>query len=402
MAFRIGSSAIRGEIDNRLRDHVTGRVWIKGCEQPIRLDLRGNCLRDIAGLRFTFECSPTETLSHPEHLRPMQEGVVGDMTASRKVNTWTIPFEEAWQMRKEGKEVPVKKANCMYLEWYSDANGRVVLETVDFRITKMSEPAWRMTPEGNQQQQGDNVEAIADFINRVNEALEQQHEKWSPEEDEETDEFEWEQMFRESDERTERYGKVIEKYLGHPDAEKLIAREMGWEWLDDALDADERGAFKEEKAAAEKEMADLPPLEPNPETEGVDWIRTDDGDIEHPLAHRAAEASHSMWKQCDELGLLGANGDEDIADMTFQAHMISAKLAGALNGLAYRTLPDPGFVVACTKRALKYVGATLSAMRKVEERRVLDVDRLQEFRKELFEVRQEMLTLMKRYREELG
>jgi len=397
MAFRIGSSAIKGEIDNRLRDHVMGCVWVEGCKQPLRLNLRGNCLRDIAGCRFTFECSPTESLSHPSDLNAEQDGVVGDMTASRKTRAWTVPIEEALRMKREGKDVPEKMANCLYLEWFSRANGRVVLETVNFRITDISEPEWRMTAEEEGHQQESNVEAMADFMQRLDEAIEQQREQWSPEDDKPMDEFEWERELRESDARTEKYGELLEKYDGHPNAERLVAREMGWDRLDDLLDADERGVFDEEKAAIEEP----PPLEPIPETEGVDWIRTEDGRTKHPLAHRAAEASHKIWDKCNSQGLLGEDGDEDIADLTFQAHMLSAKLAGALNGLAYRRVPDQGFVVAYLKRALKFFDMTMTAIHRVLEKQTLDAVLLQEFRKELFQIREEILNLMTRYRGEL-
>ena len=41
MALRIADSVIRGEIDNRLRDHVVGRIWVEGLEDPVRLNLEG-------------------------------------------------------------------------------------------------------------------------------------------------------------------------------------------------------------------------------------------------------------------------------------------------------------------------------------------------------------------------
>jgi len=335
-------------------------------------------------------------MKHPEDLHVMQEGAVGDMTASHRVKDLSVPLEEARRMKEMGQEVPFKMANCLYLEWFSQANGRVVLETVDFRITELSEPEWRMTPDEEYEQRASNVEAIKDFIQRLDQAIEQRRSEWSPDDDKAMDEFEWENFLRESDQRTERYGEVIEKHQGHPEAEKLIAREMGWDWLDDAMDADERGAFKEDRS----DMEEIPPLEPIPESEGVDWIRTDEGTVRHPLAYRAAEASVRLWRECDALGLLGQGGDEDVADMAFQGHMISAKLAGALNGLAYREEPDAGFVVAYLKRALKFFDTTMAAIRKVEERQVIESSLLQKHRQEFFEIREEILKLMNRYRQQ--
>src|SRR5947209_16989093 len=104
---------------------------------------------------------------------------------------------------------------------------------------------------------------------------------------------------RESDARTDKYMKLFEKYEGHPDRDKLVAREMGWTWLEEALEADERGALPE------PEPMDLPELVPNPLTEGVDWVRDEAGHIRHPLAMRASETAAAMWRHCKDKGLLG-------------------------------------------------------------------------------------------------
>ena len=52
----------------------------------------------------------------------------------------------------------------------------------------------------------------------------------------EWDEVRYEQFLRESDVLTEKYGLLLEKYADHPDSERIIAREMGWSWLEEALD----------------------------------------------------------------------------------------------------------------------------------------------------------------------
>src|SRR6266566_1778024 len=100
----------------------------------------------------------------------------------------------------------------------------------------------------------------------------------------------------ESDARTDKYMKLFEKYEGHPDREKIVAREMGWTWLEEALEADERGALPK------REREEIPPLEPNPLTEGVEWVRDKDGHIHHPLTKRAFESGVAMWHFCDDRG----------------------------------------------------------------------------------------------------
>lgn len=54
MAWRIDEQVIRGEIDNRARGRVVGRIWLSGRTEPVELDLAGNCWRDLAGRRLEF------------------------------------------------------------------------------------------------------------------------------------------------------------------------------------------------------------------------------------------------------------------------------------------------------------------------------------------------------------
>ena len=84
--------------------------------------------------------------------------------------------------------------------------------------------------------------------------------------------------------------------------------------------------------------------------------------------------------------------------MIFQAHMVAAKLAGALNGLAYREESDGGFVVASLKRALQYFDPAMKGADTVEKKQIVDPQSLQLFRHELFAIRDEILVLMKKYR----
>ena len=216
---------------------------------------------------------------------------------------------------------------------------------------------------------------------------------FDPENEQPLDEFGYEKLMRESDARTDKYIELLKKYEGHPDQEKIVAREMGWTWLEEALEADERGALPP------REEIEVPPLEPNPITEGVDWARDKDGHTRHPLTKRAFESAMAMWHFCDESGLLGENGDADLRRMIFQFQTAGAKIAGALDGLAYdEDLRAGGFIVAALKRALNYLHQSVSAAEKVAGKNLLDSERLESFRADLFEVREEILRLMKRFR----
>ena len=55
MAWRIHDNVQRGEVDNRERGVVRGKVWLRGVAEPVVLDLKGNACADLAGCLLTFE-----------------------------------------------------------------------------------------------------------------------------------------------------------------------------------------------------------------------------------------------------------------------------------------------------------------------------------------------------------
>ena len=396
MAWRLDKSVIKGEIDNRVAGRVTGRIWLLNRPEPIVLELKGNGYRDLAGSLLRFE-NPRPDEGDDTRLQPLQVGEVGDMTASRKVRVLDLPVEEAYLKKKRGEEVPEHMGNCVYLEWFSRANGRVVIESVDYR-TEITGRAWTMSEAQEDAQRTANAGAMGRWMERLGEALEQRREEADePGEDRPMNEYEWEMFLRESDQRTDKLAEVEEKYRDHPDAERLIAREMGWDWLEEALDADRKGVFDEERKARAMEPDE--PLEPNPLTEGTDWVRRENGRIVHPLQDRAFQISTTLWRECKEQGLLENGGNPGLRDMLLQAQTLSAKLAGALNALAYRDgPPDGGFIVAYLKRALVYLNEALAAAQAVEEAGLLDPTRLDRFRQDLLGIREEMYALMEKYR----
>ena len=395
MALRIHEQVVRGDLDNRLRGRVRGQIWLVGRDQPITLELSGNCLRDLAGCLINFSNpNPSAGANAQSDLAPSQEGIAGEITASHRVRVFDVPLEEAIQISREGGTPPEHMANSLYIEWFSDASGRVVIESADY-IINVSPPAWTLSREEEQQQIETSHDALRDWLDRLDGADQyQQPNSFDPDEEKPLDEFGYEKLMRESDVKTDKYMELLEKYDGHLDQERIVAREMGWTWLEEALEADERGALPE------REPMEVPELVPNPATEGIDWIRDEDGDIHHPLQKRAFETAMEMWHFCDDNNLLGEEGDADVREMIFEAQTLGAKLAGALNGLGYEEdTRDGGFVVATLKRALIYLHKSLAAADKVAEKKLLPNERLERFRIDLFEIREEMLRLMQRFRD---
>ena len=174
MAFRIHDSVVRGEIDNRVKGIVRGKIVVEGRADPVMLELQGNAWPDLAGCLLTF-VNPLKRVTHAhlDSLDRRQGGCIGDLTASRKVRVFDVPLEDAMAMMRRKEKPPEHMANSLYLEWFSEANGRVVIESADYELT-ISEPDWRMTPEEEAQRAQQAAAGLADFMKNLTDAIEQQ------------------------------------------------------------------------------------------------------------------------------------------------------------------------------------------------------------------------------------
>jgi hypothetical protein len=407
MAWRIHDSVIRGEIENEQRGLVTGRLWLAGLKHPVVLALKGNAWPDLAGCRLTFVNSgKPEPLRDPESFNLRQEGAIGDLTASRKVRVFDLPLKEALERLRQKLPVSEHLANSLYLEWYSEANGRVVVESADYHLT-ISPPLWRLTPAEEEQRQKDAAAGMAGFMKKMTEALEAA--RHQPPEDKELDEFDYEKLLRESDARANKLAELFDKYLDHPDRDHIIAQEMGWTGLDQRLaeeknhvapkefdrESDDTGETDEDPYAEDAETEELTP---DPTTEGVDWIKDPEFGIEHPLCLRGLKAVLAFQDQCKAAGA-DIDHEPDLVDLSVEFQVTTAKLAGALNGLPYgRELEEGPFIVACLKRALAHLQKAQAALERVATKNLLPPDLVKTTRTELFQIREEILRLMKEFR----
>ena len=298
MAFRIHDSVVRGEIDNRVKGIVRGRIWVEGRAEPVVLELKGNAWPDLAGCLLTFT-NPQKRIPHADldDLDPLQRGSIGDLTASRKVRVFDVPLEEALAMSRRKEKPPEHMANCLYLEWFSEANGRVVVESADYELT-ISAPEWRLTPEEDAERAEQAAAGMADFMGKLTEAIEQQQ-RGQKDPEEEWDEHDYEKFLKESDARTDKYMELLDKYGDSDEAEEKIAKEMGWlQELTEEEAEQERQRIEEMNAACEEALNEPEP-EPDPHREGIDWIRTKE-------AIPASPAATSLLRERDEV--LETNG----------------------------------------------------------------------------------------------
>jgi hypothetical protein len=69
--------------------------------------------------------------------------------------------------------------NSVYLEWFSERNGRVVVELTGCQIG-LTEPEWRLTPEEEWAQQRANTQAMRDFVRLLGATLQDLPDPTSP------------------------------------------------------------------------------------------------------------------------------------------------------------------------------------------------------------------------------
>ena len=168
MAWRPNANLIDGELDNRTPGKVTGcmNFFRRGME-PLRVtfDLAGDFHEDIRGkrIRLSNPAPSDENIAldregtYMKDFASVQQGQAGDITAGLPLGTWSEELTQQlmsenkavwdkhgitgaerrkrrqwWRRRyrkhvKEGDEY-FAYVEYPYIEWYSDRNGRVVLE----------------------------------------------------------------------------------------------------------------------------------------------------------------------------------------------------------------------------------------------------------------------------------
>lgn len=382
MAWRIDEHVIRGEIDNRLRGRVVGKIWLVGRAEPVELDLRGDCWRDLAGRRLEF-VNPEPKPGLPESFAKRQTGAVGDITASRKVKVPDVPLDQLQLYYKTGREMPWHWGNALYLEWFSPRNGHVVIETASFELRIVGEPAWEMTDAEEEAQKRANAAAMGGFMAELGEVVAQSREleeqSEGPDENaagsrsaKPMSEAEADAMQARSDLLNDRiqarlaregpdadYAKILEEEIARlcrenpapePTPEE-IARNAAW------LEEFNRGGDHE----AER-------LDPEPEVE--DEARS----FAHPVAQRATELFYRWQESAEAEGWLPEDAVaehpvRELLDAMMKAHV---KLAAWLNRREWP--PELDFcapTIVRLKKAREYLDDALRAMESCQEEQLL-------------------------------
>ncbi len=391
MAWRLDENVVRGEIDNRVRGRVIGRIWLAGLAAPLELDLRGNCEADLAGCRLQFENPSPVPISTRPPTSPIR-GSAGVLTAGRKVRVFDIPFDEAYALIKAGGRVPAHLANSLHLEWFGDLCGWVVIESADYRM-KVSEPVWSFTVEELTERQRLLDDAPDDFAVRVD--LENGAENWA--------EYRCEQLFRESDVIGERYGELLEKYADHPDRDRIIAHEMGWMWLEGSLDADQaandEGSVQPASVSEDAWAPDRDNDALDPAREGIDWVRDAERGVLHPIVKRAKDAYLALLAETRARERTTQRDNPGAREFLGCLVNLNGKLAGALgSSVPSPAASDPGLVTALLKQAIALLHDAISVSDTLAGNPILPTKRVVHYRAELFAIREEILELAERLR----
>ena len=119
MAMRLNQLILHGELDNTTKGVVTGRVWLAGKASPLEFNLKGDCLRDLAGRKLYFTnrkpqlkaFTDEEIQAVAKSISTEQTGVVGDITASRRVEVSNLNRQDTHEYIELGLPVPTSWVN---------------------------------------------------------------------------------------------------------------------------------------------------------------------------------------------------------------------------------------------------------------------------------------------------
>lgn len=382
MAWRIDRAVIRGEIDNRTRGRVTGRLWLHGLPDPLELELHGDCLRDLAGRRLEFT-NPRPEPADLAGFAPRQRGRAGDITASRKVRIPDLPPDQIGAYYAARKPFPSRWGNALYLEWFSERNGRVVIEAADFELRLTGEAAWEMTEAEETRQRQAATASMEDFLTELGAGIDDgaatpsEGEAEADDATEDADapggselegfsEEEAERALARSELLTDRIAARLARAGDNPDLEQIIAEEL--ERLRLELGKPEPTA--EQLASNAEPIDELAPLADEAVADSEALLGED---RRHPLAERAfelcldldanAEANH--WIPADALE------EHPVADLVSATERAAVKLAGALNGEWPPQLFACGSIIARLKRARIYLDDALRATESCNEEKLI-------------------------------
>ena len=179
MAWRPEHLLKSGELDNTRFGWTIGWLELDGIAERLQLKLAGNCHPDLAGWRFRIHRIEPEPLKDYDGEEPPdysmfsrdQSGHVGDITADQIIKHFDIPTDELIQRLDAGERPPFTLRKCLYLEWFSNHNGRVVIQSTRLEVERLGKRAFELSEDEWREQARQNAGEMNHFMNQLGDAL---------------------------------------------------------------------------------------------------------------------------------------------------------------------------------------------------------------------------------------
>lgn len=179
MAWRPERFVQSGELDNTQLGWTVGWLELDGLSERLQLKLSGNCHPDLAGWKFRIHRIEPElekdfdddALPDYRGISPDQSGHVGDITADQMIKHFNIPVDELAERLRAGEKPPFTWRKCLYLEWFSNHNGRALIQSTRLEVERIGERAFELTEEQWREQHHQNQQEMHYFMTQLGEAL---------------------------------------------------------------------------------------------------------------------------------------------------------------------------------------------------------------------------------------
>ena len=193
------------------------------------------------------------------------------------------------------------------------------------------------------------------------------------------DEYVWERFLQEQDRNTEKYFKLLETYMDHPNRDEIIAEEMGWSVFETAEELDDSGENPEpsEYLLEEESEGDEEFEEFTQSPVYADTLRL------HKWINRLFDSREDLREH------------PEAVRFATRSAICGAKLAAALCG---QENTEIGMTIAYLKRALKAANDALEAAQILADTGVLDRRRANHGRRLVFAIRNRVVDHMREYR----
>lgn len=197
------------------------------------------------------------------------------------------------------------------------------------------------------------------------------------------DEYQWERFLQQQDRNTEKYFGLLERYLDHPDRDRIIAREMGWE----AFDADQDDEWNEVAESFCEEELEVSQND-GPEGEFEEFTNS-------PIYQDTLKLHTwiNAWFDRDA----SLKDHPEAIRLATRSAVCGAKLAAALCG---DESTEIGMTIAYLKRGLKAANDALDAATKLASEGKMTARQRNLLNRLLFRVRDRIVDLMSAYRAE--